>query len=580
MNMESAYAKSNIKQTFLSILPAQIFSFVTSSLSGIVNGLVIGNYLTNLDMIALGFVSPVVQVLSVSSTVVSAGSRIICGRYIGRGEKEKINYAFTTAVNILLIVGIVLTIVGITFAGPIANVISNADAYSRTVDYIRGLSIGIIPTILVPCLMTFLQMKNEGTYALISTAFLAASNLILDLLLINEYEASIFGVGLVTSISQYLTLAFIVLKFINCEELPHLKRGGERFYKETIIIGVPSAMANLLYGLRNSTLIKIGSIYGNEVVNAISILNSSCGPIDALNIGTGQACLMLASVYIGEKDKKSLTTLVKVSIYYGCILALIKVGLIFGFGDKIALAYNATGLAKEYTIQLYRAYSYTMPLNIITCCIMNTYQSFGKITYCNILMLLTAFIMPISFVYTAKNLIGVNSIWYCYVEAEILILIVIYAYACFKKKRVIKNLEDILVLDEQIEVGNHISITVKTTEEVVEVAKQVQEYCLKENIDRKKSMITGLCCEEMAANIVEHGFTKSNKKDKQIDIFVDVENENVHIRIKDNSVAFDPHIKIDDSNPEVNIGIKMVSKLAKEMNYQNAFGLNVLSIIL
>lgn len=578
--MESAYAKNNIKQTFLAILPAQIFSFVTSSLSGIVNGLIIGNYLTNLDMIALGFVSPVVQVLSVSSTVVSAGSRIICGRYIGRGEKEKINYSFTTAVNILLVVGIILTIIGIAFASPIASIISNADAHSRTVAYIRGLSIGIIPTILVPCLMTFLQMKNEGTYALVSTAFLALSNLLLDLMLIKEYEANIFGVGLVTSISQYLTLAFIVLKFINCEELPHLIRGGERFYKETILIGIPSAMANLLYGLRNSTLIKIGSIYGNEAVNAISILNSSCGPIDAINIGTGQACLMLASVYIGEKDKKSLTTLVKVSIYYGVILALIKVGLIFGFGDKIALAYNATGLAKEYTIQLYRAYSFTMPLNIATCCVMNTYQSFGKISYCNILMLFTAFIMPISFVYAFKNLIGVYSIWYCYVVAEVLIQLVMYIYACFKKKRLINRLEDILVLDEQIEVGNHISITVKTTEEVVEVAKKVQEYCLNENIDKKKSMVAGLCCEEIAANIVEHGFTKSKKKDKQIDIYVDAENENVRIRIKDNSVAFDPHIKINDDNPEVNIGIKMVSKLAKEMNYQNAFGLNVLSIIL
>lgn len=574
------YGFNNIKELFLSILPAQIFSFVTSSLSGIVNGIIIGNYLTSLDMIALGFTSPIVQIMSVFSTVVSAGARIVCGRFIGRGDKEKVNDAFSNSINLLVIIGAILTAICFFLAKPIASIISNADALEKTTLYLRGISIGILPTLIVPCLMVFLQMRNQNTYALVSTAVLAVSNLSLGLLAMSVLKTNIFGVGLVTSISQYITLVFIIIRYITVKDLPHYKKVSEKLYKEIIIIGIPTALVNLLYALRNSTLnTYAANHYGNEAVNALSILNSSCGPIDAVNIGVGQVALMLASVAIGEKDKESLTAVGKVSMLCGVILGLTKMILIFAFGEYLVSAFGATGSVKELSRALYNAYSLSMPLNMITNVLTNTYQSFGKVKYCNILFALTAYIFPILFVYLLGNIWGINAIFYNYALSEVFILTVIYVYACIKKKHIITNLQDLLVMDNELEVGNHITITIKTIDEVVEVSKRIQDYCLSENVDSKKAMIAGLCAEEIAGNIVEHGFTKSKKKNKAIDIFADVDGEDINIRIKDNAVAFDPHIKIDQSDdPSVNIGIKMVSKLAKDMNYQNTFGLNVLSI--
>ena len=578
--MKTNYANSNIKESFLAILPSQIFSFITSSLSGIVNGLVIGNYLTNLDMIALGFVSPVVQIISVFSAVISSGARIVCGRFIGRGEKEKINDAFTTAINSLVVIGLLLTFIGLLFAKQIALIISNEDALSNTILYIRGISIGIIPTIIVPCLMVFLQMKNHTTYALVSTVLLAVINLILDLIGTNFIGVDIFGIGLITSISQYLVMIFMIIKFITSKDLPRLKKGKTGLYKKIIIIGMPSALITLLYALRNSTINKLGASFGNDVVNALSILNSSCGPFDAVNIGVARACLMLASIYIGERDKDSLKTLYKVTCKYGIILGFIKIVIIFVLRKNIALAYGAVGEAIDLTSSLYFAYSLTMPINMVACSLMNIYQSFGKIKYCNILSILTAYILPIGFAVIFKNLLGYYAIWYCYLVPEFIILLIMYIYACYKKKRIINNLEDVICIDSNFGKIDHLNMSIKTTEEVTMVSKKVQDFCLNKNLDKNKSMLAGLCLEEMSANIVEHGFTKSKKKNKTIDIFVSVDNDEVNIRIKDNAVPFDPHIKLNNDDITKNIGIRMVAKIAKDMNYQNTFGLNVLSITL
>lgn len=579
--MNNKYGFNNIKQVYLSLLPAQIFANLTNTLSSIVNGLIIGYALSNLDMIALGFVSPILQIVLIFSIVVSSGARIICGKYIGRGDNKKINETFTTAVKFLVIMGALITVIGLTLSIPIAKLISTAEVVDRTALYIRGLAIGMIPQFLIPCLIVFLQMRNENTYALLSAIVLAVLNLALCLLTMSFTTLDIFDIGLITSISQFITLGFIIFRFYKVKTLPRFEKSSNKLLKDILVLGLPTALSSTLYAFRNTTLLKIADAsYGIGAVNALSILGSSAGPFDSVNIGVASTTLMLASVYIGEKDKDSLVTLAKVSIVVGVVLALGKVGIIYLFADKIATAFGATpGAVTKMTVDLYRAYSWCMPLNMIALAFINTYQAFSKITFCNVILLFTTTIFPLTFAYFAKGLIGINSIWYCYPWAELCILIFIYVAACIRKKHLVTSIADVLIIDNQLNVGKHINITINSMKEVIAVSKKVQDYCLKEKIDKQRAYIAGLCLEEIAANIVEHGFPKS-KRNNMIDIFVDVNRGNVNMRIKDNAVSFDPHIKINDEDPTKNIGIKMVSKLAKDMNYQNDFGLNVLSITL
>ena len=86
--------------------------------------------------------------------------------------------------------------------------------------------------------------------------------------------------------------------------------------------------------------------------------------------------------------------------------------------------------------------------------------------------------------------------------------------------------------------------------------------------------------EEMAGNIVEHGFEKDNKK-HYVDIRVVHKDDDVILRIKDDCVPFDPGERIkmaDNDDLTRNIGIKMVFRTSKDVQYQNILGLNVLTI--
>lgn len=107
--------------------------------------------------------------------------------------------------------------------------------------------------------------------------------------------------------------------------------------------------------------------------------------------------------------------------------------------------------------------------------------------------------------------------------------------------------------------------------------------CLQKIIDARRAYYTGLCTEEMAGNIVTHGFAIDRKK-HSVDIRLTCKEEEIVLRMRDDCAAFNPsqHARILDSgNREErfkDFGIRMVYSLAKEVNYQNLLDQNVLTI--
>ena len=123
-------------------------------------------------------------------------------------------------------------------------------------------------------------------------------------------------------------------------------------------------------------------------------------------------------------------------------------------------------------------------------------------------------------------------------------------------------------------------LCIRTMDEVVSVARQIQEFCLGKGIDSRRSMLAGLSMEEMAGNIVAHGFSKDRKK-HSVDVRVVHKENDVILRIKDDCVPFDPAERqqmTDETDPAKNIGIRMIFRMAREITHRNILGLNVLTI--
>ena len=116
-------------------------------------------------------------------------------------------------------------------------------------------------------------------------------------------------------------------------------------------------------------------------------------------------------------------------------------------------------------------------------------------------------------------------------------------------------------------------------EDVIGISEYVQAFCATHGLNRKTAMLSALAVEEMAGNIVEHGFADGKKH--AIDIRVLHREGEITIRLRDDCAPFDPKQHLETMNPDdptSNIGIRMVAGLSREMTYQALFRMNVTTI--
>ena len=583
--MKKANNKSNvIKEMYWKILPVQYLSLIAACLCNIVNGIIIGNYLSSNSMAALGFVMPITIIVSALASIFASGAKIVCGRLIGRNENDKIKNIYSCVVFFTVLLAAIITFVTFYFADSISSLLgAKGELVELTSLYIKGLAIGFIPTMLVPNFMAFFQITNDNNISLISAIVLTICNLTFSLLNVNVFNGGLFGMGLSTSLAQLCSMIFLVTYI-------KLKKKILKFHKDyinkqdsvsVVKLGSPSALANVFYSIRNIVFNSQAlSLAGTTAVSSLAIMNTSCGIFDSINIAQGTVVTMLASIFAGEKDKESLKKLYKISLLFGVIIGFVKIIIIYLFGRQFVTLFGAEGAVYEESYRLYVIYSLAMPVNMITVTMLAIYQSLEKVTFTNIMYALNAIGIPLFCCFALAPNMGIDIVWASYTLAEIVVVAFMYIYPLFKKKNPIK-FEELFLLDSSFDGSNKMSITVKNIDDVVRVSKQVEEFCKSHNIDSKRSMMSGLCLEEIAGNVVEHGFTKSKKKNHSIEIFVQCENDEVSMRIRDDAPYFDPSTKLGAFNPDdpcKNIGIRLVNKVAKEMSYQTYFDMNVLSV--
>ena len=177
---------------------------------------------------------------------------------------------------------------------------------------------------------------------------------------------------------------------------------------------------------------------------------------------------------------------------------------------------------------------------------------------------------------------GMNSVYIANVLNGLVTTAVSVGSACLQGGRLPRSMEELMAIPHGFGApeDERMDLSVRSVEDVVSVSERVQTFCLSRGIDGRRACLAGLAMEEMAGNIVEHGFVK-DRKSHSADVRVVHKNGEVILRIKDDCVPFDPGERqkmAAGGDITKNIGLRMVFRIARDIQYQNILGLNVLTI--
>ena len=558
------------------------------SMTSIVDGAMVGFFYGSQGLAAVGAGGPILSVFTVAAGILGTGNSVICSNLVAKASKEETNKAFALAILWSLIIAVLLTALCFGGSGAIAEVFTGADKAELLPDvaaYIRGYSLGAGFIIFRQLLMPMINMEGGNRYIHASAVLILVSDGIIDYVACAFFDAGTFGLGCASSLSY--ALGCLVLAVFYLKEKHFLKpslrldsfsvsRSAELFTK-----GLPTAVKRLCNVvapvLTNRFILAVAPVTSLAV---LSVQTSSTRFLLCLVLALSTTTLILTGSFYSESDRTEMEHAAKGMITHSLVWSTAAAILFFIFAQPVAMIFihGEDDLIPQAVFAI-RWFCVGVPFMALNQCAASFLQAIGKLRHSNMVIILDRLVSTVVLVYLLGWLMGDRGIFMAYGLSEVAVTAVLYIMLCIRCRKPVTSIGQALMLPEDYGVPKEKSLRAvfQSVDEALGFSQEVQEFCLGQGVDSKRAYRAALCTEELAVNVITHGFTKP---DQTLGVRVFVErDQTLTLRFRDDGSSFDltEFRKMSEENaddPTKNIGIRLVFAMAKEVTYYASFGMN------
>ena len=425
---------------FRFVIPSVVMMIFTS-IYGVVDGFFVSNYVGKTEFAAVNLIMPFPMLLGGFGFMIGTGGSALVAMKLGEGKKKEANEIFSMLIKVTIIVGVILSVLGIIFTRNIAIAMgATGNLLEYCVTYGRILLIAITAFMLQNVFQSFLVTAEKPKLGLIITIVAGLTNVVLDFVLIGMLRWGVVGAALATGISQFVGGLIPLIYFFreNNSELKlvtskiNFRILGKTCFNGSseLMTNISMSIVNMLYNLQlmeyagENGVAAYGVImYVNFIFVAV-FLGYSIGsaPIIGYNYGAGN------SPELKNVFKKS----IGLNIFAGilmCTAAVMLSGILAG----IFVGYDAD--LYEMTRKGFAIYSLSflvMGLNIYGS---SFFTALGNGLVSALISFLRTLLFQIVAVLILPIIFELNGIWMSIIVAEIMALIVTVSLLAANRKR-------------------------------------------------------------------------------------------------------------------------------------------------
>ena len=574
-----------VSRLYWRLLPVLILSCVVISANAFIDSVFAGRFLGTQAMALIGLFGPVSTLFSGLASVFASGAQQLCCSEMGDGNSRRLRQIFNAGLMFLLGSGIFCGVLLFLFRRELAAGLGTRGTMQAELSaYMVGISLGIVGQLLSCYLMPFLQINGHNRLSYLAMAVNLVGNMGFNTLFVAVLSWGLLGMGLATSLSSLFCVGVMLPVFCKKKELAHFDPHclKVRDLVDIARIGSPVLMfhAGLFiknYGM-NCALLN-GSIMDSVAV--LTLQGSLCGILGALGFSSGTVVQMLSSFFIGEGDRKSVLEVFAVSMKNGLSLCILAILLLLSCSMPILRLFGLEGGATQaMALRMVRMLCLAILLNLVLTVLVKLLQAAEKLALANAITFLeNAFQGVFALLFVGK--LGADAAWAANSVATALCLLVVMVYGlsggadCWRDPLRFLHFPT----DFGSAVDARMTLTICSQELVMDAARGLMEFCTRQGMSERACMTAGVCVEELAGNVVKHGF--QNQKSGTVWVLATIQNKTLTLRIRDNCIRFDPkeylRLSVQDYTSE-HIGIRLVAGLAESVEYKNMFGMNMLTI--
>ena len=418
-----------------------IIMMVFTSIYGVVDGLFVSNFAGKTAFASINLVMPFVMILGGIGFMIGTGGTALVSKVLGEGKKEKANEIFTMMIIFTLLLGALLSVIGVIsmpwvaeFLGATEEMMADCVLYGRIV---TGFTVAFM---LQNVFQSFLIAAEKPKLGLLATVLAGITYMALDAIFIIVFKWGVAGAAIATGLSQCVGGIFPLIYFLRknssllrltktkLEIKPILNACGNG--SSELMSNISSSVVSMIY---NFQLMKY---VGEDGVSAYGVLMYVQFIFVAIYIGYAIGCAPITGYHFGARNHNELKNMLRKSSFLSAVSGVVLTILAIALSSPLAKLF--VGYDKELyelTRHAFRLFAYSFLLagfNIFTSSFFTALNN-GAVSAA--ISFMRTLIFQTSSVLILPIFLGVDGIWWAITVAEIFAFILSLIFLFAKRKK-------------------------------------------------------------------------------------------------------------------------------------------------
>ena len=364
MNLKQLFAPSDMtvgtpwKKIVLFAIPMLIGN-VAQQLYNTVDSIVVGKYVGDNALAAVGSATPILNLLLVLFIGISVGASIMVSQYYGANKREELSKAIGTSITLTAVAALFIMMLSPLIIRPILEVLNTPASIIDWCDsYLMILMMGVAGMAYYNILGGILRGLGDSVSALVYLLVATVINIVLDVYFVAELNMGVSGVALATAIAQAVSSVLCLIKLLRMKHLFDL--GWKELvpnWEQTVNLfrlGLPSGLTQAIMSMAMIVVQSLTNSFGEMVIAANVIIMRVDGFAMMPNFSFGNAMTTFAGQNVGAGKYDRVVQGSKQGTMIAVGVSTVITGIILLFGNILMYAFTDTPELVELSMHMMR----------------------------------------------------------------------------------------------------------------------------------------------------------------------------------------------------------------------------------
>ncbi len=330
---------------------------IAQQLYNTVDSIVVGRYVGDNALAAVGSASPILNLLLVLFIGISVGASIMVSQYFGAKQREELSSTVGTCITLTAVSSVIIMIIGPLVVPPLLRLLNTPESiFDWCASYLNILFIGVAGVAYYNILGGILRGLGDSVSALLYLLVATVLNIFLDILFVASFHMGVAGVALATAIAQAVSAVLCMWKLMHMHEVFELRLKDlvptGKHTLDMVRLGLPSGITQAIFSMAMIIVQSLTNSFGEMFIAANVIVMRVDGFAMMPNFSFGTAMTTYAGQNVGAKKYDRVDSGAKQGTLIAVGVSAVITGLILIFGKYLMGIFTNTSELVDLSMHL------------------------------------------------------------------------------------------------------------------------------------------------------------------------------------------------------------------------------------